>query len=56
MNDPLIDGKTITLTPYVGVGAARAVADHTAHGMQAITEWVCLKGTMDNKYLPGSCK
>jgi len=56
MNDPLINGKTITLTPYIGVGAARTAALHGTHGMSAISEWVCLAGNMDNKYLPGSCK
>jgi type IV pilus assembly protein PilA len=49
--DPLIDGKTITLTPMIGANAV-TVND----GMQPVTAWVCAAGTMDKKFLPGSCK
>ncbi len=44
--------KTIFLTPYQnpdGTGAMTAVG-------QPIAVWKCTKGTMDNKYLPSSCR
>jgi len=50
----------ITLTPYVGVGAAAAAVDLSAaskdQGKQ-ISEWRCIGSTAAiQKYLPGSCK
>ena len=49
--DALIDGKTITLTPMIN-GVAATASD----GMKQVTAWVCAAGTMDKKFLPGSCK
>ena len=54
-NDADINGKAITLTPYVN-GAVATVA---ANASQQVTEWKCTTKTGDDtlkKYLPGSCK
>ncbi|GAA4359522.1 pilin [Variovorax defluvii] len=56
----LADADFITLTPYVGTGAAAAAVDLSAankdQGKQ-ISEWRCTGSTTDiKKYLPGSCK
>ena len=50
----------VTLTPYVGVGAAATAVDLSAankdQGKQ-ISEWKCAGATAAiQKYLPGSCK
>ena len=45
------DSKTITLTPYVGGNVATS-----SNIGQQIQEFRCAAGTMDPKYLPGSCK
>jgi type IV pilus assembly protein PilA len=49
--DTLIDTKTLTLSPFID-----GVAATTNDGMKAITEWRCRAGTIDPKFLPGSCK
>jgi len=58
--DPLINGKTVVLTPYIGLNAAAVVAKHGTDGMSAISEWRCAAPAapagVDPKYLPGSCK
>jgi type IV pilus assembly protein PilA len=46
-------GKTITLTPKDSAGATLAAA---SIGGTSVFAWVCAPGTMDPKYLPGSCK
>ena len=45
-------GKTIVLTPYVDATTALANTDVAV----TIHHWECKPGTMDAKYLPGSCK
>ena len=47
--------KTITLTPMCGGTTPCTVATHMGKGTQ-VTSFVCAKGDIDNKYLPGSCK
>ena len=51
-----IDGKTVLLTPYIGVTAAAGATDVG----KAITEWKCGPGAsgvgVPAKYLPGSCR
>lgn len=54
------DTDFITLTPYVGIGAAATAVDLTAankdQGKQ-VAEWRCTGSTATiKKYLPGSCK
>jgi len=49
--DTTIDGKSITLTPYVGTATPTAG--------QAITEWKCgpsASSGVPPKFLPGSCR
>ncbi len=50
---PEITGKTITLTPYA---SASATAVFPTDAGKAIHSWKCQRGTLDAKYLPGSCK
>ena len=52
--DTDIDGKKVTLIPYIGA----AKVDATKDGMKAVTSWKCGDtGTdMPKKFLPGSCK
>ena len=45
-------GKTITLTPYKDATTPLANTDVAV----TIHHWECKPGTMDAKYLPGSCK
>jgi len=53
--DALIDGKTVTLAPFIGANAVT-----TAMGGQAVTSWKCGSpgGTtgVAAKFLPGSCR
>ena len=42
--------KTITLTPYADAGTTAISIGSGVH------HWVCAPGTMNQKYLPGSCK
>jgi type IV pilus assembly protein PilA len=46
-------GGTITLTPEDSTGAALTSA---SVGSTQVFQWKCAPGTMDAKYLPGSCK
>ena len=54
--DSQIDAKIVTLTPLIGTAAV----NYTIDGQKAVTAWRCgLAGdgtTVDQKYLPGSCK
>ncbi len=54
------DKDFITLTPYVGIGAAAKAVDLTAEGKdqgKQVAEWRCTGSTATiKKYLPGSCK
>jgi len=52
--DSAISNKTITLTPYAN--AAMTTAATAASIPMTINTWKCSAGTMDKKYLPGSCK
>jgi type IV pilus assembly protein PilA len=52
-NDSGIDGKTITMTPYDNANAAMTTSTNAG---QAVYQWKCVPGTMDPKYLPGSCR
>jgi type IV pilus assembly protein PilA len=62
-NDTEIDGKEITLQPFVNLAGTMTALDVTTasthQGMQ-IAEWKCLPATgataMPTKFLPGSCK
>lgn len=47
-----IDTKTVTLTPYA---SDTAKIKNTDVGIP-VFKWVCAPGTMDAKYLPGSCR
>jgi type IV pilus assembly protein PilA len=50
-----VDGKKVTLTPYVGT----ATADSVAHMGQGVNKWICgdpTGTTLAAKYLPGSCR
>ena len=44
--------KTLTLTPYKNASTALGNGDVNS----IIHHWVCAKGDMDAKYLPGSCR
>ena len=50
--DALIDGKTLTLTPYVNDTTPMAATD----AGKTVFKWVCAPGTMAAKFLPGSCR
>ena len=54
VGDTLIDGKTITLTPYSDVAMTTAMAS-TDIGKQ-VAGWKCQPGSMAPKFLPGSCR
>jgi type IV pilus assembly protein PilA len=54
-NDGTIDGKTVTLTPYVDTAGTTAMTVAANLGQQ-VALWKCQAGTVDPKYLPGSCK
>jgi type IV pilus assembly protein PilA len=54
-NDGTIDGKTVTLTPYVDTAGTTAMTVAANLGQQ-VALWKCKAGTVDPKYLPGSCK
>ncbi len=53
-NDTALDGKTITLSPTDASGAVVALTD--ANLPMVIAGWQCKPGTLDQKYLPGSCR
>ena len=50
--NPTIDGTTITLTPTTSTGVALTVAAIPTQ----VGGFDCSPGTIDSKYLPGSCK
>ncbi len=52
VGDALIDGQTVTLTPYKTETAPMTNADVGI----PVFKWVCAPGTMDPKFLPGSCR
>jgi type IV pilus assembly protein PilA len=51
--DTAIDGKTITLTPQLANGTAMSVGSHMG---TPVAQFSCKPGTLDKKYLPGSCR
>jgi type IV pilus assembly protein PilA len=55
--DGLIDGKTITMTPYSNVGLTTPMTT-AANAGQQVAGWKCGPGAsgVDTKYLPGSCR
>ena len=53
-NDGLIDGQTVTLTPYSDAAGTTAMTV-AANAGQSVMTWLC-RGTIDAKYRPGSCK
>jgi len=53
VGDPLIDTKTITLTPELSGGVAMTIASDLG---KQVYQWKCLPGTMAPKFLPGSCR
>ena len=50
--ETLIDGKTITLSPYLNDTTPLTNANVNV----TIFKWVCAPGTMDAQFLPGSCR
>jgi type IV pilus assembly protein PilA len=50
--DTTLDGKTITLTPYLDNTTVLANANVNV----PVFKWVCAPGTVPPKYLPGSCR
>ena len=50
---PLALGRTITLTPKTVGGAVMSMASHIG---QQVATFECKPGSMDPRYLPGSCK
>ena len=55
VGDPLIDGRTVILTPYKADGANGVPITNTDVGIP-VYKWVCAPGTMAAKFLPGSCR
>jgi type IV pilus assembly protein PilA len=59
VGDALIDGQSITLTPYADVAATTAMAGDADAGKQVAT-WKCGPtgggAGIDPKFLPGSCR
>jgi type IV pilus assembly protein PilA len=53
-NEPSIDGKTMTLTPYSDAALTTAMVATTMPA--TVAGWKCAAGTMNKLYLPGSCK
>ena len=53
--EPLVYTKTITLTPQTSAGVTLTVAVMGTPANQVGT-FKCAAGTMDKKFLPGSCK
>jgi type IV pilus assembly protein PilA len=51
-NSALVDTKTITLTPQTSTGTALTKASIPTQ----VGTFKCAAGTIDAKYLPGSCK
>ena len=52
INDTEIDTKTITLTPYKTETAPITNSDVNI----PVYKWVCAPGTINPKFLPGSCR
>ncbi|MFO1328759.1 MAG: pilin [Rubrivivax sp.] len=50
--EALVDAKTITLTPSTSAGVALTIAAIPTQ----VGSFKCAAGTMDKKFLPGSCK
>jgi type IV pilus assembly protein PilA len=51
--DSNLNGKTITLTPQLANGTAMTVASNMGI---PVAQFSCKPGTLDKKYLPGSCR
>jgi type IV pilus assembly protein PilA len=54
-NEALIDTKTIVLTPYWNNAGTPALFTNTTLNTP-VYSWVCKPGTMDPRFLPGSCR
>ena len=52
LGDTALDGKTITLTPYVDAGQATPTTTIGA----SIAAWKCSPGTIPAKFLPSTCR
>jgi type IV pilus assembly protein PilA len=50
-----IDDKTVTLTPYSDAAGTK-VMDPTSDSGKAVALWKCAPGTVNAKFLPGSCR
>jgi hypothetical protein len=48
-----IKDKTVTLTPYNQAGGVMKVATNLG---EQVHHWKCESGTIDENYLPGTCK
>ena len=53
-NEPTIDTKTMTLTPYSDAALTTAMVATTMPA--PVAGWKCAAGTINKLYLPGSCK
>ena len=55
VGDAEIDGQTVVLTPYKADGANGVPLTNTDVRIP-IYKWICAAGTMNTKFLPGSCR
>ena len=62
INAANVDGKTVSLAPYINVAGTFTKADSTQHMGQGVNMWKCGEAgalpytTLAPKYLPGSCR
>ena len=55
VGDAEIDGQTVVLTPYKADGANGVPLTNADVGIP-VYKWVCAAGSMNPKFLPGSCR
>ncbi len=56
--DTTLDGKTLTLSPFMNTGLTTALAVNAANQDQGkqVVGWKCVGLTLPSQFLPGSCK
>ena len=54
--EPEIDGETVIFTPYPGFDTSGSAMTWASNRGDQIGTWACRAGTINKKYLPGSCK
>ena len=56
--DTALDGKTLTLSPFMDTGLTTALAVNAANQDQGkqVVGWKCVGVTLPSQFLPGSCK